>query len=201
MRFCRTIFLFLLVLVPITPVWAQKADTGVRHEKWVFAYAVSQRAAAPTAKMEALADISMAEELQTLRSNRGLDIFFYQDGTFQIRDWFYGESSGLLQSFYSGIYSEITEPRRLELVFDTEQRPQAPYFMHVLRDHRIDTLATPLARCHINIIEQLDENWLKANIVCYDDESLTYIMGQAMFTCEALPKPSKWRTLLQEIRR
>lgn len=191
-HFGRIILLLIILLLPATPVWAKTPESDARHEKWVFVYAVSQRAAAPVAKSEALADMSMAAEQEHWRPNRGLELFFYNDGTFKIRDWFYGESTGLLQSYYTGAYSEPPEPGRLELVFDTERRPQAPYFMHVLRDNRIDTLANPLARCHINILDDQGDNWLKTNIVCYDDEGLTFIMGQAMFTKEALATPKAW---------
>lgn len=198
MRFCQTIFLFLLVLMPAEPLWAQKAGNGVRHEKWVFAYAVSQRAAAPAAKMEALADISMAEELQTLRSNRGLDIFFYQDGTFKIRDWFYGESSGLLQTFTSGTYRIKDEIPEIELVFNAENKPDAAYFMHPLISRDSRSNAT-LVKARIAILEQTDDGWLKAEITGTDARNRTYPIGQAMFTCESLSKPSVWRAVLQRI--
>lgn len=199
--------LYILMLLLLLPVWgcAQEppattdgktnAQTApVEHvtinkaEKWVFMYAVANRAAvALQARDELDAVADMEASLKSYKPSRGLDLFFYADGTFKIRDWFYGESSGLRQSFYTGVYTKTLDPLKMELVFDIEQRPLAPYFIHALRDNRIDELANPLANCTITVLDASEEeNWLKVNIVCHDDEGLTYIMGQAMFAREEL---------------
>ena len=191
MRLSLILLPLLLLIAPCA--WGQPnagalPETALlRHEKWVFMYAVSNRNMAQIAKSEAPApaaiEIAVADELVP---SQGLELFFYRDGSFKIKDWYYGQSSDLFQSFYIGTYHETANPHHLELIFDTEQRPIAPFFMHVLRDSRIDTLANPLARCKLQIMQDLDDNWLKVNIVAYDDESLTYIIGQAMFTREEL---------------
>ena len=201
MRLSLILLPLLLFIVPCA--WGQP-NAGVlletallRHEKWVFMYAVSNRNMAQTAKSEVPAPAAMEMAVaDKLTPAQGFELFFYRDGSFKIRDWYHSQSSSLLQSFYIGTYRETLDPHQMELVFDPEQRPVAPFFIHALRPSRIDTMANPLARCNLQIIQDLDDNWLEVNIVAYDDESLTYIIGQALFTCEELteniPHPSRF---------
>lgn len=199
--------LALLIMILLLPACAFSKTTGiaeneapaVRHEKWVFMYAVSQRAAAPMAKSEALADISIVVDREALRPNRGLEMFFYPDGTFKIRDWFYGESSGLLQSFNSGTYTMAAGKPELELVFTDDRKPQAAYFLKAMNPWPSDRNNIVLAKTQIVILESMDNNWLKAEIKGIDEKGKIYVLGQGLFTCESLAKQPGWlfRRLLE----
>lgn len=196
MRFSPAL-LIMMILLPVcvfsdTSGIAETEPAAVRHEKWVFMYAVSQRAAAPMAKSEALADLGIMVDRENLRPNRGMEMFFYPDGTFKIRDWFYGESTGLLQSFNSGTYTMPAGKPELELVFTDARKPQAAYFLSAMNPWPNDRDNTILVKAQIVILERMDDSWLKAEIKGIDEKGRTYVLGQGLFTCESLAKQPGW---------